>query len=191
MGKAYRMLTVDDGPTGRLEPKMYPVRGKEIRARSYGPHTGVLMHRRLGSIGVAGFLILATGAWAIRARNEEAAVRAALEHYLQGHATGDGAHFSVVFHPDSKLFWVRDGQLMQRTSADYIAGAPGKPAADEAQRKRRIVSVDVTGNAAIGKIELDYPNAKLTDYMSLLKVGGEWKIVNKIFTAEPKPGGVR
>jgi hypothetical protein len=81
---------------------------------------------------------------------------------------------------------VRDGQLMQRTSADYIAGAPGKPAADEAQRKRRIVSVDVTGNAASAKVELDYPSAKLTDYMSLLKVGNEWRIVNKIFTAEPK-----
>ena len=75
---------------------------------------------------------------------------------------------------------------MRRTSADYIAGAPGKPAADEAQRKRRIVSVDVTGNAASAKVELDYPSAKLTDCMSLLKVRNERKIVNKIFTAERK-----
>jgi hypothetical protein len=144
------------------------------------------MRRRLGSIGIVALLVLATVAGATRVSNEEAAVRAALEHYIQGHATGDGTHFSLVFHPESKLFWVRDGQLMQRTSADYIAGAPGKPAADEAQRKRRIVSVDVTGNAASAKIELDYPNAKLTDYMSLLKVGNEWKIVNKIFTSEVK-----
>jgi hypothetical protein len=144
------------------------------------------MFRRLISIGFVGFLAVVSAAWATRVSNEEAAVRAALEHYLQGHATGDGAHFSAVFHPESKLFWVRDGELMQRTSTAYISGAPGKPAADEAQRKRRIVSVDVTGSAAIGKIELDYPNAKLTDYMSLLKVGGEWKIVNKIFTSEPK-----
>jgi hypothetical protein len=147
------------------------------------------MFRRLFNIGLVGFLILGTVAWATRATEEEAAVRAALEHYLQGHATGDGAHFRAVFHPESKLFWVRDGQFMQRTSADYIAGAPGKPAADEAQRKRRIVSVDVTGNAASAKIELDYPSAKLTDYMSLLKIGGEWKVVNKIFTSEPKKQG--
>lgn len=144
------------------------------------------MHRRLRNIGIVAFLLAASVAWAYRESSEEAAVRAALEHYLQGHATGDGAHFSAVFHPDSKLFWVRDGQLMQRTSADYIAGASGKPAADEAQRKRRIVDVDVSGNAASAKIELDYPTAKLTDYMSLLKIAGEWKIVNKIFTAQPK-----
>jgi putative lumazine-binding protein len=144
------------------------------------------MSRRLSGAVLALVLLALTVAWTRRQSTEEAAVRAALERYLQGHATGDGAHFSAVFHPDSKLFWVRDGQLMQRTSADYIAGAPGKPAADESQRKRRIVSVDVTGNAASAKIEPDYPSAKLTDHMSLLKVGGEWKIVNKIFTSEPK-----
>jgi len=148
------------------------------------------MSRRLSGAFTALVLVVALSvAWTRHQSAEEAAVRAALEHYLQGHATGDGAHFSAVFHPESKLFWVRDGQLLQRTSADYIAGAPGKPAPDEAQRKRRIVDVDVTGNAASAKIELDYPSAKLTDYMALLKIGGEWKIVNKIFTVEPKKQG--
>ncbi|MGH7711876.1 MAG: nuclear transport factor 2 family protein [Gemmatimonadaceae bacterium] len=116
----------------------------------------------------------------------EAEVRAALEHYLLGHATGDGAHFRVVFHPDSKLYFNRDGKFSMRTSDDYIAGAPGKPAADEAQRKRRIVNVDVTGDAAVAKVELDYPNALLTDYFTLLKVDGKWMIMNKIFNTQPK-----
>jgi hypothetical protein len=39
----------------------------------------------------------------------------------------------------------------------------------------------------VGKIVLDYPNALITDYTSLLKIDGEWKIVNKIFTVQPKP----
>jgi len=123
----------------------------------------------------------------IRAQNaEEAAVRQALEHYLRGHATGDGEHFKKVFHPEAKLFWLRDGQFAQRTSAEYIGGASGKAAADEAQRKRSIAHVDITGNAAVAKLVLDYPNALITDYMSLLKIDGEWKIVNKIFYVEPK-----
>lgn len=118
---------------------------------------------------------------------EEAAVRAAIEHYFRGHATGDGENYKKVFHPDSRLFFIRDGKLTQLTSAEYISRAPGKPPEDEAQRKRHIESIDITGNAAIVKLVLDYPSAKLTDYMSLLKVDGEWKIVNKIFYAEPKP----
>ncbi|HJU65317.1 MAG TPA: nuclear transport factor 2 family protein [Gemmatimonadaceae bacterium] len=123
-------------------------------------------------------------AWA--QSSDEAEVRAAIEHYLLGHATGQGAHFQQVFHPESKLFWVRDGQLATRTSAEYIAGASGKPADDEAQRKRRITSVDITGNAAMVKVELDYPRVKFTDYMSMLKIDGQWKIVNKTFNAEQK-----
>lgn len=122
---------------------------------------------------------------AVRAQSaEEAAVRSALEHYMLGHATGQGEHFRKIFHPDAKLFAVRDGKYWQLTSEEYIARAAGKPAADEPQRKRAIESIDITGNAAVAKIVLDYPAVKFTDYMSLLKIDGEWKIVNKTFYAE-------
>ncbi|HZG54672.1 MAG TPA: nuclear transport factor 2 family protein [Pyrinomonadaceae bacterium] len=117
---------------------------------------------------------------------EEAAVRQAIEHYFRGHATGDGQHFRKVFHPEAKLFWMREGKFAQRTSEEYIAGAAGKPAPDEAARKRSVQSIDITGNAAVVKVLLDYPSARLTDYMSMLKIDGEWKIVNKTFVSEPK-----
>lgn len=129
-------------------------------------------------------------AWLQPARAEHAeeavAVRQAIEHYFRGHATGDGQHFQKVFHPEAKLFWVRDGKFTQRTSAEYIAGANGKPPADEAQRKRKIENIDITGNAAVVKVLLDYPNARFTDYMSMLKIDGVWMIVNKTFVSEPK-----
>ena len=143
---------------------------------------------------IAAVFVLLTAASALvllpaRAQNaEEAAVRQAIEHYFRGHATGQGEHFRKVFHPESKLFWIREGKFAQRTSEEYIAGASGKPAPDEAQRKRRIESVDITGNAAMVKVVLDYPRVRFTDYMSMLKVDGEWKIVNKTFVSEPKAG---
>jgi hypothetical protein len=115
---------------------------------------------------------------------EESAVKAAVRHYLRGHATGDGSHHEMVFHPESRLFWITDGQLNQRTSADYIAGAPGQPADDEARRKRYIEMVDITGDAAVAKVVLDYPGAYIVDYMSPLKVDGRWQIVNKAFTVD-------
>jgi hypothetical protein len=117
---------------------------------------------------------------------EEPGIRRALEHYLAGHATGDGAHHRAAFHPVANLYFVRGDTVATRTGADYIAGAPGRPAPDEAQRRRRILAIDRTGDAAMAKIELDYPTAVLTDYMALLKTGGEWRIVNKIFTTAPK-----
>lgn len=119
---------------------------------------------------------------------EEAGIRAALEHYLQGHATGDGAHMRIAFHPAAELFWISGDTLARRTSESYAAGFTGRPADDEAQRTRRIVTIERTGNAAIGKIELVYPSGRIVDYMALLKIGSDWKIVNKIFYRVPKPG---
>ncbi|HKY29120.1 MAG TPA: nuclear transport factor 2 family protein [Pyrinomonadaceae bacterium] len=123
----------------------------------------------------------------VRAQNaEQAAVRQPLENYIRGHETGQGEYFRKAFHPDAKLFAIRDGKYWQLTSEEYIARAAGKPADDEAQRRRTIETVDITGNAAVAKIVLDYPQVKFTDYMSLLKIDGEWKIVNKTFHAESK-----
>jgi hypothetical protein len=145
-----------------------------------------LMKKLILSLIVISFAsaVLLYPAWA--QNKEEAGVRQALNYYLQGHATGDGENHKKAFHPEAKLFWIRDGQFTQRTSAEYIAGSSGKPAPDERERKRWIESIDISGNAAIAKVILDYPNARFVDYMSLLKIGDEWKIVNKTFVMEPK-----
>ena len=117
---------------------------------------------------------------------EAAGVRAALDHYIAGHVTGSGDEFRQAFQDDAKLFWMRDGKLMQRSDDDFIAGAPGKPADDEAQRKRSVQILDITGDVAVAKVVLDYPTVTFTDYMSLVKTENGWKIVNKTFNAVPK-----
>lgn len=117
---------------------------------------------------------------------EKEAVKIPINNYFQGHATGNPDFIRKAFLPEGRVVFVRDGKLMQRTAEEFAAGFPGQAAADEAQRKRTIESIDIAGNAATAKIVLDYPAVKFTDYMSLLKVDGEWKIINKTFYAEPK-----
>ena len=132
------------------------------------------------------FLICIFTVVGIGQTSEQDAVRVPLENYIKGHATGNGDFMRKAFHTEGNLIFVREGNFMTRSFADYIAGFDGKPAADEASRKRSIDSVDITGNAAVAKIVLDYPATRFVDYMSLLKINGEWKIVTKIFYAEPK-----
>jgi hypothetical protein len=117
---------------------------------------------------------------------EKAAARVPIENYLKGQATGDPEFMRKAFHTEGNMTFVREGKFMSRSFTDFINGFTGKPAPDEAKRKRWIESVEVSGNAAVGKIILDYPNVKFVDYMTLLKIDGEWKIVNKSFYAEPK-----
>ena len=120
------------------------------------------------------------------AQADTAAARVPLENYIQGHATGNGDFMRKAFHTDAKVVSFRDGKMASMTAEEFASRFNGKPAADEAQRKRRIESVEITGNVGVGKIVLDYPTVTYTDYMSLLKIGDEWKIVNKVFYAEPK-----
>jgi hypothetical protein len=127
-------------------------------------------------------------AWQIEAQmSEKDAARVPLENYLKGHATGKQEFMRKAFHTEGKLIFIRDNKYSTRTFEEYIAGMSGKPADDESQRKRSIESIDIAGNAATAKIVLDYPAVKFTDYMTLLKIDGEWKIINKTFYAETKP----
>ena len=117
---------------------------------------------------------------------EAAAARIPLEHYINAHATGNPDYIRKAFFPSAKIMAFRDGKLLNLSVEEFASRFSGKPAADESQRKRRIDSLNITGNAGVARIVLDYPDATLTDYMSLLKVDGEWKIVNKVFNTEPK-----
>lgn len=121
------------------------------------------------------------------ASSEAAAARVPLDDYIKGHETGKGDFMRKAFFADAKIMAFRDGKLVNLTLEEFASRFTGQPAADESQRRRRIDSVEITGNAGIGKITLEYPTVTFTDYMSLLKIDGNWKIVNKVFHAEPRP----
>jgi hypothetical protein len=69
-------------------------------------------------------------------------------------------------------------EYIARVAASRAKGDPTP------QRTERIAQVDITGTSAVARLELEYPQQKITDYMSLVKYGGEWKIVSKIFSRE-------
>ena len=137
-------------------------------------------------LSIAASLSMPGSAFAQQA-SEDVAARKPLEAYLQGHATGDPAYMREAFLPTAHIEGIRDGTFLSWTADEYIAGFKGAPPADEAQRKRWIDRVDVSGNAAMARVTLDYPSGTFTDYFVLLKVDGEWKIANKVWTRREKP----
>lgn len=118
--------------------------------------------------------------------DDERAVRATLDHYLRGQATGDPEQYRRAFHPEARMFGVRNGRPEQRSLEEYLGMQSGRPAADEAERRRRVESVSVSGDAAIATIVLDYPAALTTDHMSLIRSDGEWRIVHKLYNVQTR-----
>ena len=108
--------------------------------------------------------------------------RDAIELYFQAHATGNGDFIRQAFAADARIEFVDNGQLKQWTREEFAARFHG-PAADEYRRVRRVESLDFNGSAASAVVTLDYPQVLFRDHLSLLKIGNQWKIVHKVFSA--------
>jgi protease I len=118
--------------------------------------------------------------------SDETLVRQTVETYLHGLKFNDVADLKKAFVPEAKLFFVKkDGSLGSLTQEDWYKGFAAS-AGKEEEGELRIVSVDVAGNAASVKVREKYAKSIYTDYVSLLKLGGEWRIVNKIYFAEKR-----
>ena len=131
------------------------------------------------------FVPLLFGSTAAAQSSEEAGVRAAVNQYFRGHATASGEEMRKAFLPTAHIEGNRDGKFVSWTIVEYASRFAGKPAADEASRKRTIDSVNVSGTAAMARATLVHGPTTFVDYFVLLKVDGQWKIANKVYTAAP------
>ena len=131
--------------------------------------------------------LLAAGAADLSARwADEAAIRQTVQYYFDGGKNRDSLTLRKAFHPEARMLFAREGKLVVVPIGEYITrvGSESLRPGEVDSTERKVVSVDVVGDAAVAKLELKRPNAVLIDYMSLLKVDGRWLIVNKIFTRD-------
>lgn len=113
---------------------------------------------------------------------EEIGVKACLENYM----SGDGNRMEKAFHPSASMKYVdyQSGEFKDVPIADFIARI--KSNTTKTDRKIEIVSMNIEGNAAQAKIRIETAQVIMNDYMNLLKINGEWKIVSKIFSRQNK-----
>jgi hypothetical protein len=136
----------------------------------------------------AAAIVLAAAADLSARWGDEAAIRQTVQYYFDGGTNRDSVALRKAFHPDARMLFARDGRLVLVPIGEYIARVAGeRPSPGQVDStKKRVTSVDVYGDAAIARVELVRPEAKIVDYMSLLKVEGRWQIVNKIFARETR-----
>ncbi len=116
------------------------------------------------------------------AQTDEAGARACLENYM----SGDGARVEKAFHPSATMKYIdiTTGEFKDVPIADYIARV--KSNTTKTERKIEIVELNVEGNADNGKIKIETDKVIMHDYMNMLKINGECKIVSKIFSRQNK-----
>lgn len=133
----------------------------------------------LAAIGTAAIMVGAAGAGPDHPSVDEEAIRATIQHYFDS-----GHEMRKAFYPEANMWYVRDGSLHQVPIQDFLARVEANAGKSSGEVQKSVVSIDMFGNAAVAKLELKRSDSVIYDYMSLLKIDGDWLIVNKIFDSE-------
>jgi protease I len=115
---------------------------------------------------------------------ETEAVKTVCNYYLEGGTNGDSLMFSKAFSPDGLMQFMRNDTVRVISLKEFMARM--RNTGKKEDRKTKIESVEIYGNAAVAKLTVEYPTFYFHDIMSLLKTKEGWKIVGKIFYREMK-----
>jgi hypothetical protein len=112
------------------------------------------------------------------------AIMSTIQLYIDGGKTGDTARMKEAFHPDATIFGYVGADLFAGPIQQLFDWNDQNGAAKELQG--RIASIDIIETVATVRLELDnWTGHRFTDLFTLLKVDGQWKIINKVFHLHP------
>ena len=118
------------------------------------------------------------------ALSEYDAITRTVETYVNGGKSGKGDDMKPAFHPAATIFGYVGTDLLAGPIQYLFEWNDKNGPATELQG--RITSIDIAGSAATVRLELDnWTGHRFTDFFTLLKVDGEWKIINKVFYLHP------
>ncbi len=112
--------------------------------------------------------------------NDQDVIAKVVQHYIDGARSGKGDDMKPAFHEDATVFGYVGPDLFAGPIQNLFAWNDDNGPATELED--RIASIDVTGTVATVRLELEnWTGFRFTDLFTLLKVDGDWKIMNKVF----------
>ncbi|MDA2921116.1 nuclear transport factor 2 family protein [Desulfobacterota bacterium AH_259_B03_O07] len=112
------------------------------------------------------------------------AIAKTVQHYIDGAKSGRGADMKPAFHEGATIFGYVGTDLLAGPIQQLFDWNDQNGPATGLQA--RIASIDMIGTVATVRLELeDWTGSRFTDLFTMLKVDGEWKIINKVFHLHP------
>ncbi|MDP1596338.1 MAG: nuclear transport factor 2 family protein [Methylotenera sp.] len=112
--------------------------------------------------------------------NDYDAISRLIQHYIDGAKSGKGSDMKPAFHDDATIFgYVGTDLFAGPIQGLYDWNDANGPAKDI---EARIVSIDIVGSIASVRLESsNWTGHRFTDFFNVLKVDGQWKVMNKVF----------
>jgi hypothetical protein len=115
------------------------------------------------------------------AQTESSADTEALRKAAEMYVSAQPANLEAAFYPEANLYTTDEkGALRIIPFHEYLERVR-KNGGAAANRHSTIGAVERTGDAAVVEVVTTAPDLKVTDYLSLLRIQGNWKVVSKTF----------
>ncbi len=117
--------------------------------------------------------------------SEHGAIAKVVQHYIDGAKSGKGDDMKPAFHKDATIFgYINEDLFAGPIQMLFDWNEENGPATG---LKAKIASIDLVDTVATVRLELDnWTGHRFTDLFTLLKVDGQWKIMNKVFHLHPE-----
>jgi hypothetical protein len=118
---------------------------------------------------------------------DRSAIEKTIQTYFDGLYEGDADKLASVFADTSALTWEQDGKVSVLPRDQWLDAVRKRPSskARDLPRDDAILEIDQSGpTTAFVKVKCQIPPRYFTDYLNLLKVGGKWTIVQKIYATQ-------
>ena len=116
--------------------------------------------------------------------SEYDAITKTVQHYIDGAKSGRGVDMKPAFHQDATIFGYVGADLFAGPIQHLFDWNDQNGPATGLQA--RVASIDIIDTIATVRLETDnWTGHRFTDLFTLLKVDGNWKIMNKVFHLHP------
>ncbi|QJP14410.1 nuclear transport factor 2 family protein [Starkeya sp. ORNL1] len=107
---------------------------------------------------------------------------AVVRAYVEAMAAADEPRLRAAFHPAAAIIGNYEGEVEWLSLDQFIAAILDAGASPVGRSPYwDIESVDRTPDSAVVRVVDDFAGMRFTDHLSLLKIGPEWRIVNKLY----------
>lgn len=123
---------------------------------------------------------------------QELAVRAVVESYVEACQRGDVMALRALFHPDASMSGFLGDSAISGSPEPFFEAVEQNPAPLDAGLRYESSIEQVSVDGRIGTAELreqGYLGMNFSNHFQLMSTGGQWYITAKLFDSEPVAPG--
>ncbi len=132
-------------------------------------------------------LLLLISSFSFSQQKEIEAITNTVNLYFDGMIQRDRSMLEEAFHPEARLIGYRGENFTITEFETWAKGTAAGTPRNSSDYQNSIKAIRLEGYTAIVETELFWPGIYYYDFLTLIKVEGNWKIVHKTWYEQVRP----